>query len=109
MRRLKSIPFIGWLVCSLIALVLVVWCLWQKLAIAQARIRVDRKLREAKEKNNKAALAIVSGHSDRGRAIAIESQKLKVYYEKKRKEIRAKAQDADSISDAINKAFNRSI
>ena len=106
MRHLRKIPLVGWLIGGIAALLTISWWLLRKLYIAQARIRVDSQLRKARDMNNRAALEILAGHRDKGRQLAIESQKRKEFYAKKRLEIQNKARDAEELSAAVNKAFN---
>lgn len=108
MNRLKRVPVVGWLIGGIAVLVCLVWWLWRRLAIAQARIRVDAQLKKARDMSSKAALVIMQGHRDRGREIAIESEKKKIYYEKKRETIRKKAGKLETLSQAVNEAFRGS-
>ena len=108
MKTLRKVPILGWLIGGIAVLICVVWWLWRRLAIAQARIRVDAQLRKAREMSTRAARSIVRGHQERGRELAIESEKRKKFYEKKRDEIQARAQKLDGLSEAVNEAFRGS-
>jgi len=106
MKTLRKVPVLGWLIGALAALAAVAWWLWRRLSIAQARIRVDAKLRKAKAMNGRAAAAIVAGHTERGRELAIESEKRTVFYAKKRADIRSKAANLGGLSQAVNASFD---
>lgn len=108
MKTLRKVPIIGWLIGGIAVLLCVVWWLWRRLAIAQARIRVDAQLRKSREMSTRAARSIVRGHQERAREMAIESENRKKFYEKKRDEIQARAQKLEGISKAVNAAFSGS-
>ena len=105
MKTLRKVPILGWLIGGIAVLLCLVWWLWRRLAIAQARIRVDAQIRKARAISDKAARTILQGHQERGRELAIESEKRKKFYEKKRNEIQARAQKLDGLSQAVNAAF----
>jgi len=108
MKTLRKVPILGWLIGGIAVLLCLVWWLWRRLAIAQARIRVDAQIRKARAISDKAARTILRGHHERGRELAIESEKRKKFYEKKRNEIQARAQKLDGLSEAVNAAFRGS-
>jgi len=107
LAKLQKIPVLGWLIGAIILLLLLLLLAFEKLRIAQARLRIESRLRVAQRDRERAIKDILAGQKRRGLELQEEAAKREKHWDMERSILTAKSKNLLGVSDAVNKAFSR--